>query len=198
MSDQIPLKRRDYEYLLGAYLGDGTPYHKYGIKMTTAEDDYRDVLMGIMKPLSPREGQGRETCHRIYAGKKDNPCGKWFIPYKAKGVWQDFPKLEYPADFIAGIFDADGSMAQRSKRMYNAEIIIYQKHRSNLEGLIPILEKMWIFPALYKSGSREYPMHSLHISHWTQARIFANRIPSRHPRKSKFLKMAKSFLFYKR
>ena len=189
------LKRQDYEYLLGAYLGDGTPYGRYGIKMTTVEDDYRDVLLDVMSPLSPRVGLGKDTYHRIYAGVKENPCAQLFVPYKKSGVW-NLPKIEYPEELIAGIFDTDGSMAQRKGRSWNAEIIIYQRHRANLELLIPFLEDMCIFPALY--GNKSSEMHSLHIMHWTQARIFAVRIPSRHPRKKEFLEKAKSFFFYSR
>lgn len=192
------LPRKDYEYLLGAYLGDGTPYYKYGIKMTTAEDDYRDVLLEIMQPLRPRLGQGKDTCHRILAGNQKNPCGHLFIPYKKDFFWQRLPKLKYPEHFIAGIFDTDGSFPQRIKRKFNAEVLISQKRKENLELLIPILEKMWIYPAIWRSGRRVYPIHLLGITHWTQVRIFANRIPSRHPRKAALLKEAKNYLFVKR
>ncbi|MFC1621998.1 LAGLIDADG family homing endonuclease [Patescibacteria group bacterium] len=188
------MDRRTYEYLLGVYLGDGTPYNKYGIKITTAEDGYRDVLMKLMQSLEPRLGRGKETCHRIYAGLAKNPCDHMFVPFKKNFYWLHLPKLKHPEEFVAGVFDTDGSIRKRKwTKKDTYEIMIYQKRRENLIKIAKIMEPLLIYPALRRVGTKDKVMFYLDITHPTQMKIFAKQIPSRHPRKKTILRECENY-----
>jgi len=197
----MKISRRDYEYLLGVYLGDGTKLNKgNGINIAVG----RKVLSYAIDLSLLLEPYGGHIYHDYYAGAKHyhkycyrvkatdkNFFPDHFVRYKENGVWT-LPKLSHPNEFLAGVFDTDGTVrkkgiGQRATNPNNAtEVVIYQKHQENLELLVPLFDDLDLFtvPKLHdeKSG-----MWLVRFSHWTQIKIFSRHIPSRHPLKSQTL-----------
>jgi len=189
---------KDYNYLLGVYLGDGTYYNDYGIKLTVSlrDKDYNDLLVEILEDnnYNPRIFEDKNNgCYRITVGDKNNNLAELFCKYKTNrqkdkynnGKWIiNLKDFDYPEEIIAGIVDTDGSIRYRKKcKKSSHEIVIYQKHKSNLDLLIQQFNKLFLYPSIMKHRNGKYEMNVLSISHWTQVEIFKRNIPIKHPRK---------------
>ena len=179
------LTRQDYEYLLGAYLGDGNKYNNFGIRYTVShkDSDYADVLMELLKPHNPIskiEKSDKYTVFRIVCGWEKTPLNQWFHPYMEDGFW-NLPEIRYPGHFLAGLYDTDGSARKRKNfKTATHEIVLYSTHRENLELLLDLHAQVDLYPTLARHDKK---MWILRITHWTQTKIFEKNVPLRHPRK---------------
>ena len=198
------MTKRDMDYLVGAYLGDGTYYNKYGIRFTVAgsDEDYADVLMDLLKDYHPIKTKEKTGVIRVVAGNKEKPLAHYFCCKKTNrqqdksknGVWGDISSVRHFDELIAGLIDTDGSVRDRGawKQNYKKnirEITFSQRHKSNIDKVIPIMEELYLYPSVgkkmtYKDGRELY---SISIAHWTQVEIFKRMVKLRHPRKAKIL-----------
>ena len=189
------ISRKAYEYLLGVYLGDGTPYNKTGIKLTVgkADPEYADLLMSILRPYNPRmrmeyTKDKSSYYYRIFACHPElvKYIRKYKSPYSEKSLWS-FPNLLFPEELIAGVFDTDGSTRSRKRATgkWVFEIVIYQRQSQNLKLLLPYFEKLFLYPTYRFEKSNN--MSTLNLSHITQAKIFFRQVPIKHPRKRKII-----------
>ena len=136
---------RDYVYLLGLYLGDGTLHRmRRGVWLlrVTCDLKYPGIIAGckaaIEEVSARRPGQvAKIGCVDVYSTWKHWPCafpqrGPWNEAHaadRAHGLADSLVKV-YPQAFLAGLIHSDGCRAMNKvKHLRNDEVVRYEYPR---------------------------------------------------------------------
>lgn len=197
-----------FEYLLGVIHGDGyvratnngTSY-QLSVPVSIKDEGYKEVLKQIFVntyDYAPHERM-HNNCFYLEVFKKE--IVKPFIGYKINGRWI-IPKLKYPHEYLAGLWDTDGYIAFHEyrdvpryvkknnrfekKTHVGRTIELRQKSNGNLNLIIPILSSLGFCPTLreytYKNKLGIFKMDVLKIL-TLDFPLFKKMITIRHPRK---------------
>ena len=181
------ISRKDYEYLLGVFLGDGTYLGKDGISICVGLQDssFVDVIQQCIKDAFEYNASvcKMPSCFII------NLCSQWILHNYFEGMKKDYfwfvPKLEFPEEFLAGCFDTDGCISLQKKR---AEIIFAQKREPNVLLVSQLLQKLGFNRLGIHSYPRNgFPITILELSCFEMFKKFSEIIKIRHPRKKDIL-----------
>lgn len=164
-------------YLLGA-LGDATE-RRYTYRLSQKYRTYVEMIAQMVRALGGKAWVYREGRER-----------QLYVVEFAKSFLAD-AKVQTPqekADYIQGYFDAEGSIPRTPKARFY--IYFAQKDRASLEGVRSCLEELGI-----RCGRIHNPSKRADPNYWrfyvlSQSHIdFARNIGSRHPVKSRLLRM---------
>lgn len=197
-------ERRLSEYLLGVIHGDGcVTYNKtlrvINIIVSANDKKYKDVLKHIIEEAygyKPREHMYNGCYHLKIHPKK---IVAQFLGCKVNGKWI-IPKLHYPAEYLAGLWDTDGYFSFCVGKYKNKtkqggirtgsctwrRIEICQKSNGNLRRVIPILRSLGFSPHVRrytnttKLGTFKRDILIIPSSDYVR---FQSVIPIKHPRK---------------
>lgn len=181
-----PLELKDragFEYLIGVLHGDGCVIgNRFEIAVGFDDEKYCDELMKIIKKTT---GLSAKKYRNKYAGCfytqvfSANLADK-LKGYKDKKKWT-IPDLEYPEEYLAGLFDTDGYITSWGG------LAIAQKDLGNLENIVLLFEKVGIPCTLRKYvRTNGYKTEVISIRK-RLLKEFSENIPIKHPRKIEHL-----------
>jgi intein/homing endonuclease len=188
-------ERWQFEYLLGVIHGDGYVrcYGRSGniyIPVSMRDGGYKDILKKIFEGAYGIEPLELIHNNCYYLKVNSIKIVEEFLKYKSKGKWI-IPKLDYPNEYLAGLWDTDGCIFYRSHQYGNTYHILRgielrQKSNDNLKLLIPILKSLGFNPSLrtytYENQLGAFSMDVLRIP-CSEFALFKSIIPLQHPRK---------------
>lgn len=164
-------------YLLGV-LGDATE-RRYTYRLSQKYRTYVEMIARMVRRLGGRAWVYREGQER-----------QLYVVEFAKSFLTDarIETLDDKADYVQGYFDAEGGIPRGpTARFY---IYLAQKNRSSVECVKRYLEELGI-----RCGNIHNPSKRADPNYWrfyvlrSSHRDFAHKIGSRHPIKSRLLRM---------
>jgi hypothetical protein len=178
----LKINQKLFEYLLGVIQGDGWATNGIvGIVIGGKDKDYADYLLGMIESATGIKPSlyPENSYYRIFIRSVN--FFELIKRYKQNGFWK-IPKLQYPQEWIAGIYDTDSSVRRRKNSL---EITLHQKRKQNLVHAKLILDSLGIKGKIYKVQTNG--MYYLNISNKENSIPFAKLIPLKHPRKARIL-----------
>lgn len=174
----------DWSYLLGVVHGDGSiAPRSISISVGYKDADYADVLAALWGKLGfyPKIYRARSAL-RIDVHSKE--LRDLFAPLKQFGIWS-LPGEIDAANYIAGIFDTDGCVAQPERKF----ICIGLKRSGNLATILPLVCSLGIRPPRVRDTSstfkgKRYETETMKLSGMDRIVAFSNSVSLRHPRKA--------------
>jgi len=200
-------ERRQFEYLLGVIHGDGYVRDdgkscEIAIPVSSDEKGYKNILKETFEReygYTPRE-RIHNNCYYLTIHPKK--IVEQFRYYKVNGGWI-IPKLEYPSEYLAGLWDTDGYFYFHEgmyKKIKNGRmricvctrrrIELRQKSNGNLKLIVPLLKSLgfspWIGSYTYtnKLGTFRNDIVIVPSSNYA---LFKSTVPLKHPRKKEVL-----------
>ena len=197
-----------FEYLLGVIHGDGyvrTTHngvsYNLSIPVSIRDEGYKEVLKQIFIKTYDYAPHERIYNNCFYLEVFKEKIVKPFLGYKINGKWI-IPKLKYPHEYLAGLWDTDGYVSFREykdvpryikkndrfeKRTHVIRTIeLRQKSNGNLNLITPILRSLGFSPSLrtyiYKNKLGIFEADVLKVP-TSDFILFKETIPIRHPRK---------------
>lgn len=180
--------REAYEYLLGAFQGDGTS--NKGTLIYTVDSRNSGYISNLTQTLI----QAIPNCRPRVRYEKDSNVArvaihsvaivpKYFSVYKQNGVWS-LPSLEYPRSYLAGVIDTDGCLQLRKN---TATCRVVQKESSNIELLSKTTTELSIPHKLdldrpYQNKLGNFERSELKISSQDNMKKILN-LPYRNPKR---------------
>lgn len=191
-------EQRQFEYLLGVVHGDGYVkcHQRKGvvlIPVALQDESYKNVLKQIFEQAYGYVPQEYLHNNCFYLQVCSIKIAEQFAKYKNHGRWIT-PELECPREYLAGLWDTDGSVQFRAPncrkgnhvRTTVRSIALEQKSNGNLELVMPILKSLNFSPSLrtytYENEFGTFEKDVIRIPSSDFA-LFKSTIPLKHTRK---------------
>ena len=192
-------ERKQFEYLLGVIHGDG--YVKCRrrsgiilIPIALRDEAYKNALKLIFERAYGYMPQEFLHNNCFYLQVCSVKIAEEFVRYKNDGRWL-LPELEYPEEYLAGLWDTDGSIQFQMYRYKKGNRVGYtvsryigleQKSNGNLKLVVPILKSLNFNPSLrtyiYENKLGVFKKDVIRVPSPDFAR-FKSIIPLKHSRK---------------
>jgi hypothetical protein len=192
-------ERKQFEYLLGVIHGDGYVkcYHRNGvilIPIALQDEGYKNALKLIFEQAYGYVPQEFLHNNCFYLRVCSLKIAEGFVKYKNNGRWL-IPELGYPEEYLAGLWDTDGSVQFRRRTYKRGNRVGYtvsryigleQKSNGNLKLVVPILKSLNFNSSLrtyiYENKFGVFKKDVIRILSSDFA-SFKSIIPLKHPRK---------------
>ena len=190
--------QRDFEYLVGVIQGDGNVRKDHNLVRISIHAEEREFLRTIyelgaktfnVKPTIHTEKDGTmkilhfksKKLTRLISQYKDSTTGLWSIP----------KKLNYPEEWLAGVWDTDGYAKFEEGRL---ECIFSQKSNNNIDFVKAALEEVGISRynvSTFEDDRWEELTETDYLRIWSiDTEVFANKIKLKFPKKKQAVEAA--------
>lgn len=115
---------KSYAYLLGVYLGDGCITNQNGksvFKLNTIDEDFALTVKATIENLGHKAKiykhevkKSKNPNYSLWCGSQDM-CNTILIDCAGKTRWPLFPTTESKKDFIVGLMDSEGFVAEKTQ-----------------------------------------------------------------------------------
>lgn len=183
-----------FDYLAGVVCGDGYVYlvgsgggggSRVSIAVGFQDAGYVAVLSELIEQVFgfPPTVQENRKARATYVSLSGVEAAELFAPIKDPDGWV-LDSIRHPAEFIAGLCDADGWWPKKRGKDTRRSFSITQKDNGNLERTIPLWSEVGLCPIVhhYTSKSNGYKRAILRVSA-EDIDHFKKVVPLRHPRK---------------
>ena len=199
----LPYSLKDFEYLIGVLHGNGYLRKNIGEFSTMcAEEDYAKELVRTWKNTFgtdiPIYTNVRKDTKGVVVSVQKQKYLQNFVGFKTDGYWK-IPKLIYPKDYIAALYDTDGTVGFKKYKSregigFSPFVSISQCKKENLDLIVPILAKLGFnkphvltikskYPIKSKYAGNLYLVYAISFQSWFNVKLFYDTIPLRHNNK---------------